>query len=133
MIRVLATGENGVYPVERINGLSPERKRKFFQRGSGPHDGMCRVAPGLRHLVSFDQLNLLAPSYGLKGPYDAIFCRNVMIYFDKPTQRQVLERMTPLLAPDGLLFAGHSESFLHASDLVKPCGRTVYCRAEAAR
>jgi chemotaxis protein methyltransferase CheR len=131
--QVLATGEHGVYPVERINGLSAERKRKFFQRGSGPHEGMCRVAPALRHLVTFEQLNLLAPSYGLKGPYDAIFCRNVMIYFDKPTQRQVLERMTPLLAADGLLFAGHSESFLHASDLVKPCGRTVYCRAEGTR
>jgi chemotaxis protein methyltransferase CheR len=94
---------------------------------------MCRVKPALRGLVEFAQLNLLAGSYGLKGPFDAIFCRNVMIYFDKPTQRGVLERMTPLLAPDGLLFAGHSESFLHANDLLRPCGRTVYCRADAPR
>ena len=131
--QVLATGERGVYPLDRIKALSTERKRRFFQKGSGPHEGMCRVSPALRHLVSFAQLNLLAPSYGLKGPYTAIFCRNVMIYFDKPTQRGVLERMVPLLAPDGLLFAGHSESFLHAADLVRPCGRTVYCRAEAPR
>jgi len=131
--QVLATGERGIYPVDRIKTLSAERRRRFFQKGSGPHEGMCRVSPALRHLVSFTQLNLLAPNYGLKGPYTAIFCRNVMIYFDKPTQRGVLERMTPLLAPDGLLFAGHSESFLHAADLVRPCGRTVYCRAEAPR
>jgi chemotaxis protein methyltransferase CheR len=131
--QVLATGERAVYPLERIKGLSTERVRKFFQRGSGPNEGMCRVKAPLRNLVRFAQLNLLSGSYGIKGPFDAIFCRNVMIYFDKPTQRGVLERMTPLLAPDGLLFAGHSESFLHAADLVRPCGRTVYCRAEAPR
>jgi chemotaxis protein methyltransferase CheR len=131
--QVLATGERGVYPLERIATLSEQRKKRFFQRGSGPHEGMCRVNPALRALLSFEQLNLLAPSYGLRGPYTAIFCRNVMIYFDKPTQRAVLERLTPLLAPDGLLFAGHSESFLHAADLLKPCGRTVYCRSEASK
>lgn len=131
--QVLATGERAVYPLERIKGLSSERVRKFFQRGTGPNEGMCRVKAPLRGLVRFAQLNLLSGSYGIKGPFDAIFCRNVMIYFDKPTQRGVLERMTPLLAPDGLLFAGHSESFLHAADLVRPCGRTVYCRAEAPR
>ena len=131
--QVLATGERAVYPLERIKGLSPERVRKFFQRGTGPNEGMCRVKAPLRGLVRFSPLNLLSASYGIKGSFDAIFCRNVMIYFDKPTQRGVLERMTPLLAPDGLLFAGHSESFLHAADLVRPCGRTVYCRAEAPR
>jgi chemotaxis protein methyltransferase CheR len=131
--QVLATGERGVYPLDRIKGLSSERAKRFFQRGTGPNEGMCRVKPALRGLVEFAQLNLLAGSYGLKGPFDAIFCRNVMIYFDKPTQRGVLERMTPLLAPDGLLFAGHSESFLHANDLLRPCGRTVYCRADAPR
>ena len=131
--QVLATGERGVYPLERIKGLSSARVKSFFQRGTGPHDGQCRVRSDIRHLVRFFQLNLLSPSYALKGPFDAIFCRNVMIYFDKPTQRGVLERMTPLLAKDGLLFAGHSESFLHAADLVSPCGRTVYCRADAPK
>ena len=131
--QVLVTGERGVYPLDRIKGLSTERTRKFFQRGSGPNEGLCRIKPALRELVEFAQLNLLASGYGLKGPFDAIFCRNVMIYFDKPTQRGVLERMTPLLAPDGLLFAGHSESFLHANDLLRPCGRTVYCRADVPR
>lgn len=131
--QVLETGERGVYPVERIKDLSPDRKKHYFQRGSGPNEGMCRVHHSLRNLVRFSQLNLLNPSYGLRGPFDAIFCRNVMIYFDKPTQRQILERMAPLLAPDGLLFAGHSESFLHCADLLRPCGRTVYCRADAPK
>ncbi|MBD8524707.1 CheR family methyltransferase [Pseudomarimonas arenosa] len=131
--QVLATGERGVYPLERIKGLNTARVKSFFQRGTGPQEGMCRVRNDVRPLIRFFQLNLLSPSYALKGPFDAIFCRNVMIYFDKPTQRGVLERMTPLLAPDGLLFAGHSESFLHAADLVRPCGRTVYCRADAPK
>ena len=131
--QVLAVGERGIYPLERIKGLSTERVKRFFQRGSGPHQGMCRVRPALRDLVDFAPLNLLVDNYGIKGPFDAIFCRNVMIYFDKPTQRAVLERMTPLLAPDGLLFAGHSESFLHANYLLRPCGRTVYGRADSTR
>ncbi len=126
---VLAVGERGVYPIERIEGLDAERKRKFFQRGAGPQAGLCRVVPALRTLVQFRPLNLLLADYGLRGPYDAIFCRNVMIYFDKPTQRRVLERLAPLLAPEGLLFAGHSESFLHAADLIRSCGRTIYQRA----
>ncbi len=130
--QVLAIGERGVYPIERIAGLSRARRDSFFQRGTGPHEGLCRVAPALRPLVSFAQLNLLDAGYDLSGPYDAIFCRNVMIYFDKPTQRAILERQMPLLASDGLFFAGHSESFLHCADLMRPCGRTVYRRTGAA-
>jgi chemotaxis protein methyltransferase CheR len=129
--QVLATGERGVYPLERIETVSEARRKRYFQRGSGPHAGMCRVNPALRKLVRFEPLNLLSPRYGLRGPFIAIFCRNVMIYFDKQTQRAVLERLTPLLAPHGLLFAGHSESFLHAADLLQPCGRTVYRRSGA--
>lgn len=86
----------------------------------------------LRQLISFRPLNLLDPSYGLKGPFDAVFCRNVMIYFDKPTQYAILKRMVPLVANDGLFFAGHSESFFHAADLIKPIGRTVYQRVARA-
>lgn len=129
--QVLATGERGVYPLERIARLSPERRKAFFQRGSGPNEGQCRVVPALRSLLRFSPLNLLDRRYDVDGPFDAIFCRNVMIYFDKPTQRAILERLMPLLAPGGLLFAGHSESFLHCADLMKPCGRTVYRRVEA--
>ncbi|MFD0738955.1 CheR family methyltransferase [Lysobacter koreensis] len=123
---VLQTAARGVYPIERIDALDVQRKRRFFQRGGGPNAGQCRVRPELQALVSFRPLNLLDDDYGLRGSYAAVFCRNVMIYFDKPTQYHVLQRLAPLLAPEGRLYAGHSESFNHALDLVAPCGRTVY-------
>jgi len=124
---VLETAARGVYALERIDALDLPRKRRFFQRGTGPNAGKCRVHPALQELIDFRPLNLLDPDYGLRGAaYTAVFCRNVMIYFDKPTQTHVLERIAPLLATDGRLYAGHSESFTHAQDLVTACGRTVY-------
>ncbi|MFC5568944.1 CheR family methyltransferase [Lysobacter yangpyeongensis] len=123
---VLQTGARGVYPIERIEALEAQRKRRFFLRGTGPNAGMCRVRPELQALIEFRPLNLLAADYGLRNRYTAVFCRNVMIYFDKATQYRVLQRIVPMLEPDGRLYAGHSESFHHATDLVTPCGRTVY-------
>lgn len=124
---VLQTAARGVYPLERIDALDVQRKRRFFQHGSGPNAGQCRVRPELQALIAFRPLNLLDHDYGLRGNrYVAVFCRNVMIYFDKPTQTHVLARIAPLLAPGGRLYAGHSESFTHALDLVTPCGRTIY-------
>lgn len=127
--QVLDTARQGVYPLERVEKLPPERLRRFFQRGTGQNEGYCRVVEGLRRLVEFRPLNLLDPHWDLRGPFDAIFCRNVMIYFDKATQYRILSRVMPLLADDGLFFAGHSESFFHATDLLQPCGRTVYRKA----
>lgn len=130
---VLQTAVSGVYPIERIDALEARRKRRFFQRGSGARAGQCRVRPELQALVEFRQLNLLDADYGLRdGTYTAVFCRNVMIYFDKPTQAHVLARIAPLLTPTGRLYAGHSESFNHASDVVAPCGRTIYRAATPA-
>ncbi len=130
--QVLATGAQGVYPVERIAGLDPSVKRRYFQRGTGPNEGKCRVIPALRKLIEFRQLNLLASRYDVGGPYDALFCRNVMIYFDKPTQRAILSRLVQHMGDDGLLYTGHSENYLHAADLIQPCGRTLYRRAKGA-
>ena len=130
--QVLATGAQGMYPLERIAGLDPALKRRYFQRGTGPNEGKCRVVPALRKLIEFRQLNLLAPRYDVGGPYDALFCRNVMIYFDKPTQRAILSRLVQHMGDDGLLYTGHSENYLHASDLIQPCGRTLYRRAKGA-
>ena len=129
--QVLATGAQGVYSLDRINGLDPAIKRRYFQRGTGPNEGKCRVIPALRKLIDFQPLNLLAPRYDVGGPYDALFCRNVMIYFDKPTQRAILSRLVQHMG-DGLLYTGHSENYLHASDLIQPCGRTLYRRAPGA-
>ena len=123
---VLETAANGVYPIDRIDKMAQDRVKRFFQRGRGERSGMVRVRPELRQLVSFKPLNLLASSWPLSGAFDVIFCRNVMIYFDKPTQSQILARFVPLMKPDGLLFAGHSENFMYASDAFKLRGKTVY-------
>ena len=77
-------------------------------------------------MVTFQRLNLLEPNWSIRGPIDTLFCRNVMIYFDKPTQYKILARFAPLLSDTGRLFAGHSESFLHAADLFRSLGKTVY-------
>lgn len=125
---VLATAAAGVYPLERIAGLDEAMRKKYFQRGTGPNEGKCRVVPALRQMIDFQQLNLLAPRYDVDGPFVGLFCRNVMIYFDKPTQRAILSRLAPHLSADGLLYTGHSENYLHASDIIQPCGRTLYRR-----
>jgi chemotaxis protein methyltransferase CheR len=127
---VLATAAKGAYPPDRLEKLSPERLSRFFVKGS---DGFCTVRPELRRLVSFQRLNLLEPNWSIRGPLDALFCRNVMIYFDKTTQYKILKRFAPLLAENGLLFAGHSESFLHAVDLFRSLGKTVYEPASRRR
>lgn len=123
---VLATAANGVYPVDRVKSLSEKRKREFFLRGSGANAGNVRVKDALRQLIRFEKLNLLEQRWQLDEPFDAVFCRNVMIYFDKPTQSKILKRFVPLMKPHALLFAGHSENFLYVSDDFKLLGKTVY-------
>ncbi|MBS0370418.1 MAG: chemotaxis protein CheR [Proteobacteria bacterium] len=128
---VLATAAKGVYGLDRVERLSRERMQRFFLKGTGTQDGNARVRPELQRLIEFRRINLLDKSWSVQGPFDALFCRNVMIYFDKPTQHGILQRFVPLLKPEGLLFAGHSESFLHSADLFRSLGRTVYERADA--
>lgn len=123
---VLNTASNGIYTLDRLDKMPPERAKRFFLRGKGEQAGLVRVRPELRQMVTFKQLNLLADNWSISGPFDAIFCRNVMIYFDKPTQGKILTRFAPLMKPDALLFAGHSENFLYVSDAFKLRGKTVY-------
>jgi chemotaxis protein methyltransferase CheR len=123
---VLATAADGIYGLDRIDKLAPERIKRFFMRGKGAQEGMVRVRPELRQLVTFRPLNLLSDSWQLSGQFDVIFCRNVMIYFDKATQRKILARFVPLMKPDALLFAGHSENFLYVSESLRLRGKTVY-------
>ncbi|MGZ8156991.1 MAG: CheR family methyltransferase [Burkholderiales bacterium] len=129
---VLAHAEKGVYSAERVEKLSDGQRRRFFLKGTGRHQGSVKVRNELRALVTFEQLNLLDEGWAVKGPFDAIFCRNVMIYFDKATQRRILQKLVPLLRPHGLLFAGHSECFVHAADIVRLRGKTIYERATDA-
>ncbi len=122
----LNRAREAVYPLEQVLKLSEERRKRFFLRGGGTRAGLARIRPELTAMVEFRQLNLLAPSWPLDGPFDAIFCRNVMIYFDKTTQAKILDRFVPLLKPDGLLFAGHSENFSYISQAFRLRGQTVY-------
>ncbi|NEX62659.1 CheR family methyltransferase [Noviherbaspirillum galbum] len=123
---VLNTASSGIYTIDRLDKMEPERAKRFFLKGKGAQEGMVRVRPELRQLITFKQLNLLADDWPISGPFDAIFCRNVMIYFDKPTQSKILARFAPLMKQDGLLFAGHSENFLYVSNAFKLRGKTVY-------
>lgn len=130
---VLAQGERGIYPAERVAKLAPGQVSRHFTRGTGASEGIVEVRPELRRLITFRRINLLDRIWPLQGPFDVIFCRNVMIYFDKQTQYDILHKFVPLLREDGLLFAGHSESFLHATDLFRSLGRTTYERADCRR
>ncbi len=131
--QVLERAKNGVYPLARLDVLSLDQKRKFFLRGKGENLGSARVISKLRELIEFRRVNLLDASWGINAPLDVIFCRNVMIYFDKPTQIKILERMTHLMSRDGLYLAGHSESFSHAAHLVKLVDKTTYKLADHLR
>jgi chemotaxis protein methyltransferase CheR len=123
---VIEAAARGIYPYERVEQI-PERKlHGYFLKGRGANAGSVKVRPELQKLITFRQVNLLASNWPVRGPIDVIFCRNVMIYFDKATQRQILERFHPLMRPEGLMFAGHSESFQHAQDLFRLRGKTVY-------
>jgi chemotaxis protein methyltransferase CheR len=126
---VLAAGQAGVYASERFNGMDPKRMARFFEKGSGPQAGRFRAKEELRNLITFRKLNLME-EWPMRGPFDAIFCRNVIIYFDKPTQRALFERMARLQRPGDFLFLGHSESLYRVSDRYELIGRTIYRRLD---
>jgi chemotaxis protein methyltransferase CheR len=124
--KVLEAAARGVYAQERVASLGSNRLKQFFLKGTGANEGTVMVRPELKRLIGYQQVNLLDARWDLGEPFDAIFCRNVMIYFDKPTQRALLQRMKPHLKADGLLMAGHSESLHHCTDLFTLTGNTVY-------
>ena len=126
--KVLATAQRGVYPAD-ARGLDAERLKRHFMRGTGHNSGSIRIKPELARLIEFRTFNLMSPSWASLGePFDLVFCRNVMIYFDGPTQRKVLERTHAAMKPGGLLYVGHSENFTESRDLFRLRGKTVYER-----
>lgn len=129
---VLAHGQKGVYTSDRVDRLDKERVQRFFMRGTGDQEGFVRVRPELQRLITFKQINLLDSGWPLRDSFDAVFCRNVMIYFDKSTQYKILEKFAGVMHSRALLYAGHSENFMHASSLFKSQGRTVYARVDSS-
>jgi chemotaxis protein methyltransferase CheR len=124
--RVLQTAARGIYKLDQLRAVSPDQLRRYFLRGKGAHEGLARVKPELQKHVEFFTLNLIEEHWPLHQEFDAIFCRNVMIYFDHATQRQVLARLHRLLRPHGTLFVGHAENFSDARQLFRLRGKTIY-------
>jgi len=128
--QALEGAREGVYPIDKLGGVSPERRRRWFLRGEGSYEGYACVHPRLRELVAIQPLNLLH-DWPMQGLFDAIFCRNVVIYFDKPTKERLFRRYAGKLVPEGYLFLGHSESMHGLSDDFDLVGRTVYRKRPA--
>jgi chemotaxis protein methyltransferase CheR len=126
--KVLATAAKGVYRFENMKNVSEAQLQKFFLRGKAANSGMVRVKPELQKFVEFIIVNLIRDDWPFRENFDVVFCRNVMIYFDAPTQRKVLERIHRVMSPGGLLFVGHAENFSESRDLFVLKGKTVYER-----
>jgi chemotaxis protein methyltransferase CheR len=125
--KVLATAARAVYPAD-ARGLSPERLRRHCMRGTGANSGKMRIKPELVKMIEFRPLNLMDSHWSLGDPFDIVFCRNVMIYFDAATQRRVLGQIHTVMRPGSLLFVGHSENFTDSKQLFRLRGKTIYER-----
>jgi chemotaxis protein methyltransferase CheR len=133
-VRILATdldtsvidaAVRGIYRQEKVAALPKARLKSWFEKGKGSRSGLVRITPKVRKLVTFRQLNLMQ-EWPMQGPFDIIFCRNVVIYFDKQIQQHLFERYAGITAPAGHLFIGHSESLYNVTDRFKLIGRTIY-------
>jgi chemotaxis protein methyltransferase CheR len=124
---VLGKGQRGLYAADRVRDMNPTRLARFFRETTNNGQPAYQVVPELRSLITFKQLNLMNP-FPMKGPLNAIFCRNVVIYFDKDTQRDLFSRMSRLQQPGSVLFLGHSESLFKVSTDYSLIGKTVYRR-----
>lgn len=128
--QALQKASSGIYSLEHAQKLPKEVLERFFLKGRDDKAGQVKVRKELRDLISFSQLNLQDKQWPIKGCFDAIFCRNVMIYFDKATQHKILQKFVPFMQKDALLFAGHSESLQGVNDMFKLRGKTVYSLTE---
>jgi chemotaxis protein methyltransferase CheR len=117
--RVLLAAKEGVYPEDRLRAVSPDRLRRYCLRGEGPSQGQIMVQDKVRQKVSFGQLNLCKPFEGL-GPFDVVFLRNVLIYFDPPTKSDVVDRVLETLKPGGLFFLGTAEGRVPCKTPITP-------------
>lgn len=122
---VVETAQRGVYNIERLKGVSEARKKRWFLKGTGDRSGMVKVKPELQQIIDFGQINLMN-EWPIKDKIDVIFCRNVVIYFDKPTQSRLFNRYADLLPDGGHLFIGHSESLYKVCDRFELLGQTIY-------
>lgn len=126
--QVLATAQAGIYPVDRLEGVDAHRQKKWFLKGKAAQSHRVKVRPELTAMITFKQLNLINP-WKVQGPFDVVFCRNVLIYFDTPTKAAIINRFANVLAPERHLFIGHSESLHNLSNQFHGVGNTIYRRS----
>lgn len=130
---VLDRAAKGVYSAERVAEIPRSILERYFLQGTGAHAGFVQVAPAVRNLVTFRRINLLEESWSIQTLFDCIFCRNVIIYFDKPTQRRLMERFASFVEDDGYLFLGHSESLYGMSDQFTSLRNTIHRKREGQK
>ena len=123
------TAATGIYPIERADGLDDERMRRWFMRGKGGQRGMVKVSPELRRLITFKQLNLMH-DWPMRGLFDIIFCRNVVIYFDRSIQIELFDRFADIMRPGAYLFIGPTENLNSISDRFRLLGKSIYQKVQ---
>lgn len=126
--RVVEKARQGIYTLEQVQSVGPERLRRFFRRGKGSNEGYVRVRPELKQMIRFQQFNIFH-RWPIGEPLDVIFCRNLIIYFDQESKRGLVDRMADALVDSGYLFLGHSESLHNLTDRFRLLGRTAYRKA----
>ena len=124
---VVQTATDGVYAIDRLKGVTDARKKRWFMKGKGAMEGKVKVKKELQEVIQFGQLNLME-DWPIRDAIDVIFCRNVVIYFDKPTQSRLFDRYAERLPMGGHLFIGHSESLYNVCDRFELLGKTIYKR-----
>jgi chemotaxis protein methyltransferase CheR len=128
---ILAQAEAGIFPIERTQVIPPPLLRRYFLRGVGNRAGFVKVHREIHALITFRRINFNDPAWPIQNQFDGIFCRNVLIYFNRDTQRRILERLLLFLKPTGVLFLGHSESIFGLVDGLQHLGNTIYTRVGA--
>lgn len=127
--RVLAAAREGVWPIERAEDIPNAYRRAYMLRGVRGEEGKMRAQPNIKSLIECRSINLNDDQYPVDGPFDLIFCRNVLIYFDRQTKAAVIDRLARHLSPTGLLFLGHSETLHSAAHALRHAGPTAYARS----
>jgi chemotaxis protein methyltransferase CheR len=122
---ILAVARQGIYPVDQVNDISPERRKRWFQSGSGANANTVRIDSTVRNLVHFKELNLIG-DWPMKGMFDCVFYRNVAIYFARESQIQIVDRLANHIKPGGYLIVGHSESLFGVTNRFESIGHTIY-------
>ncbi|HED3891359.1 TPA: chemotaxis protein-glutamate O-methyltransferase [Morganella morganii] len=123
---VLLKAKQGLYQLRDIESLTPEQKKRWFLRGKNDQSQLVKVKKELASCIHYERLNLINNTWNVPAPFDSIFCRNVLIYFDQKTQETIINRFAKMLKPGGLLFIGHSEHFSKSTTPFRLKGQSVY-------